>query len=57
MHWIVKLVSSIIIRWIVIYPVDSAIRPTFEQQGSERFEQAKQISVPLQITEQKDQYI
>ena len=26
MHWTVKLVSQILIRWIVIYPVDSAIQ-------------------------------
>ena len=31
-HWIVQLVSGIVIRWIVIYPLDSAIQ-FFEQPG------------------------
>ena len=32
-QWIVQLVFLTLIPWIVIYPVDSARYPTFEQLG------------------------
>ena len=30
-HWITQLISPILIRWIVIYPMDSAIQPLNNQ--------------------------
>ena len=60
MHWTVKLVSQILIRWIVIYPVDSAIR-RLNNRGLNTWNKLSRgkcfMSRNVQITEQKDQCI
>ena len=60
MHWTVKLVSPMLIPWIVIYPVDSAIR-RLNNQGLNIWNKLSRdkcsMSRNIQITEQKDQCI
>ena len=60
MQWIVQLFSPILIRWIVIYPVDSAIR-RLNNRGLNVWNRLSRdkcsMSRNIQITEQKDQYI
>ena len=60
MHGTVKLVSPILIRWIVIYPVDSAIQ-RLNNRGLNTWNRLSgdkcSMSRNIQITEQKDQCI
>ena len=60
MHWTVKLVSQILIRWILIYPVDSAIR-RLNNRGLNTWNKLSRdkcsMNRNIQITEQKDQCI